>query len=154
MVSTCCFIKAISHSRSCMAVSFWGGKAALNHGKITIMNSLLQYLAGHISILLIISCPSPSVLSVHSDKSTWSGMRVLYQFGVELLRGPPAVHGHQGLCGSGNPVIIEIELSVTVSLRAESAALGTTGQHTALLRVHLCTAPQKRQKKKIIRHIL
>ncbi len=62
---------------------------------------------------------------------------MLYQFGVELLRGPPAVHGHQGLCGSGNPVIIEIEVSVTVSVRAES-----TGQHTALLRVHLCTAEQ------------
>ncbi len=58
---------------------------------------------------------------------------MLYQFGVELLRGPPAVHGHQGLCGSGNPVIIEIEVSVTVSVR---------GQHTALLRVHLCTAEQ------------
>lgn len=32
MVSSCCFIIAISHSRSCMAMIFLGKKEALNHG--------------------------------------------------------------------------------------------------------------------------
>lgn len=51
-----------------------------------------------------------------------------YQFGVELLGGAAAVHGHEGLCRSGNTVVIEIKLPLAFALRAQTAALGTAGE--------------------------
>lgn len=61
-----------------------------------------------------------------------------HQFRVELLWGPPPVHGHQGLCGRGDAVAVQVKLALSVGIRAR-APLGTGGDQAARPRTHLPT---------------
>lgn len=71
------------------------------------------------------------------ENSTFQGKgRGAYQFWVEFFRRSPPVHGHEGLCGCGHAVAIEVEGALPVSIRA-GASLGTGGDKAAGPRIYL-----------------
>lgn len=85
-------------------------------------------------------CASKSLSCKNLSMWEWT-MCVLcfHQFWVELLGRTATVHGHEGLCCRGNAVVIEVELALAFAFWAQTAALWTAGQETAVLGVHLYT---------------
>lgn len=60
----------------------------------------------------------------------------VYQLGVELFGGAASVHSHECLLGGRHAVVVEVELSLTLDLRAQ-APLGAAGDQASLVGVHL-----------------
>lgn len=59
-----------------------------------------------------------------------------HQFGVELLGGPPPIHGHQGLCGRGDAVAVQVKLALPLGIGAR-VFLGAGGHKAAGPGIHL-----------------
>lgn len=85
------------------------------------------------SLLLLKKIFSTLLFSYRKFRARGGGT---HQFRVELLGRPPPIHGHQGLCGRGDAVAIEVKLALTVSIGAR-ASLGTGGNEAAGPRIHL-----------------
>lgn len=77
-----------------------------------------------------------TIFNGHVLPQFWGRAKGAHQFGVEFLRRPPPVHGHQGLCGCGDAVAIQVELALSVRVGAR-ASLGAGGNEAAGPRIHL-----------------